>query len=447
MEESKMIDIRSSVAEYGVREISGKLKSIIEQNFGHVKIRGEISGLKIATSGHGYFSLKENECVLACICWRYALAKLKFKPEEGMQVVATGKITIYPGQSKYQLSIESLEADGLGALMVMLEKRRAMFISEGLFDDSRKKSLPFLPKRIGVITSLSGAVIRDIMHRIEGRCPSHVLIWPVLVQGETAADEVSKAIKGFNEIDDLRPDVIIVARGGGSIEDLWAFNEENVVRAAAASNIPLISAIGHETDYTLLDFVADLRAPTPTAAAEMAVPILSDLKFQISEYEHRMMRGIRRNLDMLNTKLEFTSKRLPKLDDLIKYNEQKLDHMIERVSNAYNLYIQNKISRLSRFNIENISLRALHKIDFLDSKLEQYHKMLYRALVVVLKQKYEKLVSLSAMIGSLNYKKVIQRGFAVARGENGKILSKKADFNKEFLLEVSDGDLKVKPLE
>jgi exodeoxyribonuclease VII large subunit len=432
--------IPTTIQEYSVSEISSKLKSVIEQNFGYVKIRGEISGLKIATSGHGYFSLKDNDAVLACICWRYALAKLKFKPEDGIQVVATGKLTIYPGQSKYQLTIESLEADGLGALIVMLEKRRAMFQAEGLFDEARKKKLPFFPKRIGVVTSLSGAVIRDIMHRIEDRCPTHVIIWPVLVQGETAADEVASAIKGFNNMDPaMRPDLLIIARGGGSIEDLWAFNEEVVVRAASVSNIPLISAIGHETDYTLLDFVADLRAPTPTAAAEMAVPIIADLKFTIAEYQNKISRSIGRNFDFIKARLSLAQNKLPKLDDLIKYNEQKMDYVYEKLVNSINLYMQKKIHRLSQVNLESRNLRIENKINLYDSKVGQLSDLLEAALRRLLEHKKERLNGMANLISSLDYKKAIKRGFSVARGENGKILSKKEDFVNDFSLELSDG--------
>jgi exodeoxyribonuclease VII large subunit len=437
--------IPTTIQEYSVSEISFKLKSVIEQNFGYVKIRGEISGLKIATSGHGYFSLKDNDSVLACICWKYAIAKLKFKPEDGIQVVATGKLTIYPGQSKYQLSVESLEADGLGALIVMLEKRRAMFQAEGLFDEMRKKKIPFFPTRIGVVTSLSGAVIRDIMHRIADRCPTHVIIWPVLVQGETAADEVARAIAGFNNMEDtLKPDVLIIARGGGSIEDLWAFNEEVVVRAASASNIPLISAIGHETDYTLLDFVADLRAPTPTAAAEMAVPILADMKFTISEYQNKIYRLMSRSFDLLKARLSVAHNKLPKLDDLIRYNEQKLDYAHEKLSNSLNLYLQKKIHKLAQLNLESRNLRIEYKINLYESKLAQLSEMLTGASKRVISQKEDRLNALSSLISSLDYKKVINRGFAVARNEDGKILSKKEDFVKDFTLELSDGSVMAK---
>jgi exodeoxyribonuclease VII large subunit len=436
--------VPNAIQEYSVSEISSKLKLLIEQNFGYVKVRGEISGLKIATSGHGYFSLKDNDSVLACICWKYAIAKLKFKPEDGIQVVATGKLTIYPGQSKYQLSVESLEADGLGALIVMLEKRKAMFQAEGLFDESRKKKLPFFPQRIGVVTSLSGAVIRDIMHRIADRCPTHVIIWPVLVQGETAADEIAKAIIGFNNISsELKPDLLIIARGGGSIEDLWAFNEEIVVRAAATSDIPLISAIGHETDFTLLDFVADLRAPTPTAAAEMAVPVLTDLKFTIKEHHNRINRSISRSIDLLKARLSVSHNRLPKLDDLIRYNEQKLDYAYEKLSNSFNLYIQKKIHKLSQLNLESRNLRIEHKINLYESKLIQLSDLLKQATIRYLCKQEDKLKSLSNLILSMDYKKVINRGFSVARDENDKILSKKEDFIKYFNLELSNGIIKA----
>ena len=427
-----------TVPEYSVTEISSKLKSLIEQNFAYVKVRGEISGMKIATSGHAYFSLKDQDSVLACICWKYALARLKFKPEDGVQVIAFGKITIYPGQSKYQLTIESLEADGVGALIMMLEKRKAMFQAEGLFDAERKKKLPFLPKKIGVVTSLSGAVIKDILHRVQDRCPINIVIWPVLVQGDGAPEDIAKAINGFNRMDNP-PDLLIVARGGGSIEDLWAFNEEIVVRAASESKIPLISAIGHETDFTLLDFVADVRAPTPTAAAEIALPVLADLKLSLIEYVARLSQIMRRNLDIMSTKLSMRYSQLPNLYDIIMMRVQKFDHLIDRIDAAFNLYLAKKTHLLTHMQLESRYLRIKHKIDIYATKLVQLQEYSNLALKRLIDNKIVQLASMSDLISSLDYKRVLGRGFAVVRNRDGVILTKGNEISGEFLLEMSDG--------
>ncbi|HKD48353.1 MAG TPA: exodeoxyribonuclease VII large subunit, partial [Rhizomicrobium sp.] len=269
----------ANLPEYSVSELSAVLKRTVEERFPFVRVRGEISGLKAATSGHIYFDLKDDKALLNAIVWKATARLLKVKPEAGLDVICTGRVTTYPGSSRYQLIVEQMELAGLGALMAMLEERKKRLAAEGLFDVARKRKLPFLPEVIGVITSPTGAVIRDIMHRLNARFPRRVLIWPVAVQGERAAAEIAQAIAGFSGMakDFPRPDLLIVARGGGSIEDLMAFNDEAVVRATAASKIPLISAVGHETDTTLIDFASDMRAPTPTAAAELAVPVLADL--------------------------------------------------------------------------------------------------------------------------------------------------------------------------
>ena len=287
--------------EISVGDLSRDLKRLVEDSFRVVRVRGEISGLKRHTSGHVYFALKDSQAVLDAVCWRGTFSKLTFQPAEGMDVVCTGRITTYPGRSKYQIVVEAFEHAGEGALLKLLEERKKRLAAEGLFAQERKKALPYLPEVIGVVTSASGAVIRDILHRISDRFPRPILLWPVLVQGEGAADQISQAINGFNRMEPSqtlrRPDVIIVARGGGSIEDLWAFNEENVVRAVAESTIPVISAVGHETDTTLIDYVSDRRAPTPTAAAEMAVPVRSELVNQISGCEQRLYSALSRGMD------------------------------------------------------------------------------------------------------------------------------------------------------
>ncbi|MCJ9670323.1 exodeoxyribonuclease VII large subunit, partial [Neorhizobium sp. SHOUNA12B] len=269
-------DSPTNLTEFSVSELSGSIKRTVENAFDHVRVRGEISGYRGQhSSGHAYFSLKDDRARIDAVIWKGTFPRIKFRPEEGMEVIATGKITTFPGSSKYQIVIENLEPAGAGALMALLEERRRRLGAEGLFDQSRKRLLPFLPQVIGVVTSPTGAVIRDILHRIADRFPVHVIVWPVKVQGEGSGDEVAAAIRGFNAMAPggpiKRPDVLIVARGGGSLEDLWSFNDEAVVRAAAESEIPLISAVGHETDWTLIDHAADIRAPTPTGAAEMAV--------------------------------------------------------------------------------------------------------------------------------------------------------------------------------
>ncbi|MFT3978700.1 MAG: exodeoxyribonuclease VII large subunit, partial [Sphingomonas bacterium] len=288
----------SNAPALSVGELSQRLKRVVEGEFGHVRLRGEISGYKRVASGHAYLCLKDDAAVIDGVIWKGQAASLAFRPEDGIEVIATGRLTTYPGRSKYQIVIERMELAGAGALMALLEKRRMALAAEGLFDQERKRRLPFLPRRIGVVTSPTGAVIRDILHRLEDRCPSHVLVWPVKVQGEGAANEVAAAVRGFNALaEHLRPDLIVVARGGGSIEDLWAFNEEVVVRAVAASDIPTISAVGHETDTTLCDHAADLRAPTPTAAAELAVPVLADIRLAVAAHAQRAERCARRYVE------------------------------------------------------------------------------------------------------------------------------------------------------
>ncbi len=293
--------------EYTVSEISGAVKRVIEGEFGQVRVRGEIGRVSRPASGHLYFDLKDDRAVIAAISWKGQAARLAVRPEEGMEVIASGRMTTFPGQSKYQLIVDNIEPAGAGALMAMLEARKKALAAEGLFAPDHKQKLPFLPEVIGVITSPSGAVIRDILHRLRDRFPRRVLIWPVAVQGQACAPEVARAIEGFNALDPggpiPRPDLLIVARGGGSVEDLWGFNEEIVARAAFASKIPLISAVGHETDTTLIDFVADIRAPTPTAAAELAVPVRLDLLAWTAEQEARLGRALMQSLTQRGQRL------------------------------------------------------------------------------------------------------------------------------------------------
>ena len=310
--------------------MSGALKRTIENAFGQVRVRGEISGFKRHGSGHCYFTLKDENACIDAVIWRGNAAALAFLPEDGAEVIATGKLTTYPGRSKYQIVVERMELAGEGALLALLEKRRKALAAEGLFEASRKRKLPFLPRVIGVVTSPTGAVIRDILHRLEDRCPTRVILWPVPVQGEGAAARIAAAIRGFPSIEE-RPDLLIVARGGGSIEDLWPFNEEEVVRAAAESPIPLISAVGHETDTTLIDFASDLRAPTPTAAAEIAVPVRSELFAQLDEFQHRARQCLSRRIERSRERFDLTTCRFPEPQAIFAPMAQKIDEVGERL--------------------------------------------------------------------------------------------------------------------
>ncbi len=303
---------------------------MVEDAFGHVRVRGEISGWKRHSSGHCYLALKDDRALIDAVIWKGNAASLRFRPEDGIEVIATGKLTTYPGRSKYQIVIERLELAGQGALMALLDQRRRMLAAEGLFDLERKRALPYLPRVIGVITSPTGAVIRDILHRLEDRCPSHVLVWPVAVQGEGAAAQIAAAVKGFAEMSP-RPDLLIVARGGGSIEDLWAFNEEEVVRAVAGSLIPVISAVGHETDTTLCDFAADVRAPTPTAAAEMAVPVRAELLASIRSLGVRAGRCAHRYRERGSERLASAMRHWPTPENLLGPQRQRLDDNAARL--------------------------------------------------------------------------------------------------------------------
>ena len=310
-----------------------RLKRTVEDAFGFVRVRGEISGWKRASSGHCYLCLKDDKAVIDGVIWKATAAALRFRPEDGAEVVATGKLTTYPGRSRYQIVIDRLELAGQGALMALLDKRRRALAAEGLFDEARKKKLPFLPRTIGVVTSPTGAVIRDILHRLADRCPTRVIVWPVAVQGEGAATQVAAAVRGFDAMAE-RPDLVIVARGGGSIEDLWAFNEEEVVRAVAACSIPLISAVGHETDTSLCDFAADVRAPTPTAAAEIAVPVRSELLAQLRELGLRAARCATRALERGSEQLDNSLRRFPAREALLAPQQQRLDELAERLPRA-----------------------------------------------------------------------------------------------------------------
>src|SRR6476646_9955296 len=327
-----MNESQPNVAEFTVSELSAALKRTVEDSYGYVRVRGEISGYKGPhSSGHCYFALKDDRAKIDGVIWKMTFARMRMKPEEGMEVIVTGKLTTYPNRSSYQIIVETLEPAGLGALMALLEERKRKLTAEGLFDEARKQLLPFLPEVIGVVTSPTGAVIRDILHRLADRFPRHVIVWPVKVQGDGSAEQVASAIRGFNAMPEQgrirRPDLVIVARGGGSLEDLWSFNEEIVVRAAADSIIPLISAVGHETDITLIDFAADKRAPTPTAAAEMAVPVRSELFAEVAALVRRTMVCWQRGQEARRNELRAAARALPAASELLAIPRQRLDHL------------------------------------------------------------------------------------------------------------------------
>ena len=439
-----------------VTALSLTLKTLVEKSFAEVRVKGEISGLKTAASGHLYFALKDEESVLDGVCWRGGASRLGIVPQDGLEVVCKGKITTYPGRSKYQMIVDSMEAAGEGALLKLLEERRKKLEAEGLFAASRKKPVPFLPEVIGVITSPTGAVIRDIMHRLNDRFPRRVLLWPSLMQGADAAQQVATAIKGFNAIpkeglktpDGIlpRPDVLIVARGGGSLEDLWAFNEEIVVRAAAASDIPLISAVGHETDTTLIDHAADLRAPTPTGAAEKAVPVRQELKMQLAETGLRLQRTLERLLREQENILSGISHGLPALDQIIPEQEQRLDDRIERLENAFKSFFQTKKSAL-----ESASLRLVRPDVLLErcqNRLIQASLPLENLIKRIVSDSENRFQTASRLLESFSYERILERGFILALTPEGKPVTTagQAKTFSELVLKFTDGTVQVSTL-
>lgn len=436
----------SNLPEFSVTELSAALKRAVEDRFAWVRVRGEVSGLKFHSSGHVYFDLKDDKAVLNAVIWRGSVARLKVRPEAGMEVILTGKLSTYPGSSRYQIIVEQVELAGLGALMALLEQRRKALAAEGLFDAARKKPLPFLPDVIGVVTSPTGAVIRDIMHRLTARFPRRVLLWPVAVQGDRAATEVAAAIAGFNSFpgkDLPRPDLIIVARGGGSVEDLMAFNEEVVVRAAAASTIPLISAVGHETDTTLIDFAADVRAPTPTAAAEMAVPVRADLLAQVLDFERRFVRCFGKGMDDRRRDLAQTLRILPRADTLFAVPRQRLDQAGERLESALRRNVQ--LHRAAFAQAAGI-LRARmlkDRMSVCGERIVALATRAGRAQKVRLAQVGRRLDGLGRELELISYRKVLARGFALVRGPDGTVRrSAKSVHAGEILsLTFADGEV------
>ncbi|WP_395661314.1 exodeoxyribonuclease VII large subunit [Aestuariivirga sp.] len=436
----------SNAGEYSVSEISNALKRTLEDRFGHVRVRGEISGFRGPhASGHCYFAIKDETAKLDAVIWRGSFGRLRSKMQEGLEVIATGKITSYPMKSNYQIVIENIEPAGVGALMALLEERKKKLAAEGLFDTARKKPIPYLPKLIGVVTSPTGAVIRDILHRLNDRFPRHVLVWPVRVQGETCAAEVAAAIAGFNAME-RKPDVIIVARGGGSLEDLWGFNEEAVVRAVAASVIPVISAVGHETDTTLIDHAADLRAPTPSAAAEKAVPVRTDLVAEVASYHARLQGGLRRSMDERKTRLRSAARALPRPDEILALVRQRFDSASGRLAQALKANTREHGARLNRIapRLSLMPMRTLitNERRSLDLSGRRAAQALSR-LVAFQRQRFDGVAKLA---DSLSYKSVLRRGFAVVRTEKGKPVHQASDIRpgEVLRLEFADGEVTVR---
>jgi exodeoxyribonuclease VII large subunit len=419
--------VLTNAPEITVTELSQELRRTVEDRFGYVRVRGEISGFRGRhTSGHAYFCLKDEGARIDAVVWRNSFAKLKFKPEEGMEVIATGRLTTYPGKSAYQIVIDVLEPAGVGALLAQLEERRKRLAAEGLFDEARKRPLPFLPEVIGVVTSPTGAVIRDILHRLDERFPRRVLVWPVRVQGETAAAEVAAAIRGFNAIAPggsiPRPDVLIVARGGGSLEDLWSFNEEIVVRAAAESAIPLISAVGHETDTTLIDFASDRRAPTPTAAAEIAVPVRADLMAATAERGGRLRAAIARGVEVRRTELRSAARALPRLEALVQLPRQRLDHAAARLAPALAAGAARRRATLAGISARLSPLALRNRIALSAERLDALHARLDRAERGFTERRRAKLEAVWTLVRSLSHEGVLERGYALVLGEGGRVI-------------------------
>src|SRR5450432_3047360 len=493
-----MADNLTNLPEFTVSEISQAVKRTLEGRFERIRVRGEISGFKRATSGHLYFALKDEEAKLDGVCWRMTAQRLAIAPEDGLEVIATGRISSYPGRSSYQLIIDSLELAGEGALLKLLEDRRKKLASEGLFDLEKKRELPFLPEVIGVVTSPSGAVIRDILHRLRDRFPTHVLIWPVLVQGEGAKEQIAAAIAGFNAIARggriPRPDLLIVARGGGSLEDLWAFNEEIVVRAAAASEIPLISAVGHETDITLIDFAADKRAPTPTAAAEMAVPVRAELMVEITTFARRMMICWQRGQESRRNELRAAARALPGAGELLAIPRQRLDGAAsslpralkanthahfrrfaatsarltlrvlrgqvaqakqrltvsgERMTHSARSLLRNRRDRFSGLEVRlkasklSNALAQRQTIARDRERAQRLAERARRALTMTLQRLEARVTHSGQLLAALSYRSVLTRGFALVRDEHGLAVHAAAGIGPGARLDLEFADGRV----
>ncbi|MDE0306720.1 MAG: exodeoxyribonuclease VII large subunit [Albidovulum sp.] len=488
LSKSNVVD---NVAEYTIAEISRRVKDTVEENFGRVRVRGEVARVSRPRSGHLYLTFKQDSHSLDAVIWRSTAQRLPKLPEEGIEYLATGKLTTFSGNSRYQMIVERIERAGKGALLEKLEELKAKLLNEGLFEDSRKKPLPVLPEVIGVVTSPTGSVIRDILHRLRDRFPRRVLVWPVAVQGESCAKEVAAAIQGFNGLEAAkglpRPDLIIIARGGGSVEDLWGFNEEVVSRAVFRSSIPVISAVGHETDTTLIDYVADVRAPTPTAAAEMAVPVRLDIAQKVISLSARISASATRNIARKKQRLEDLARLLPKTSTLVATSAQRLDFATSRLSNSVHAALQ--VRRLSVARLQGglrpsrSTQEARRKFDRLSDRLgtnfsEAYrrHRYRYRAVAPHLNlrllersirensrrigevssiairafstkviAKRAKVENLDRLRNSLGYRQTLQRGFTVIRTREEVVKSKKiASSATDLEIEFYDGRLDVR---
>jgi exodeoxyribonuclease VII large subunit len=429
-----------------VSELSNSLKRTVEDRFGYVRVRGELSGFKRAASGHLYFGLKDDNARLDGVMWKGVAGRLAFAPEDGLEVIATGKLTTYPGRSAYQIVAETMELAGEGALMLLFEKLKARLAAEGLFDPSEKRAIPRMPRTIGVVTSPTGAVIRDILHRLNDRFPVNVIIWPVLVQGDNAAAQIANAVNGFSAIPEggpiARPDLVIVARGGGSIEDLWAFNEEIVVRAVAGCSIPVISAVGHETDTTLCDYAADLRAPTPTAAAEMAVPVRSELIDRIAQNALRLDRATRRSLSHAAERLEAQRRLLPKLSDIGAPQQQRADDLGERLVRG----LERRVASASlNFAAPAGALNPRLLVRLVDAKAQRLSaaRLPVSAIMSRLQNDQARLDGLARLAESLHPEAPLKRGFARVTDAAGKTVMNVAAAQKagQVGLRFADGEV------
>jgi len=439
------LEAMHNVPELSVSELSLALKKTVEGAFGYVRVRGELSRITIAKSGHLYTNLKDNNAVLDAVCWRGTVNNLSVRPEEGMEVICTGRLTTYPGRSNYQMVIESMEMAGEGALLKLLEERKKKLASEGLFDQNHKKELPFLPKIIGVVTSPTGAVIRDIIHRITDRFPTHILVWPVQVQGKDAEYQIAAGINGFNAMNDAqKPDVIIVARGGGSLEDLMAFNSEIIVRATAESHIPVISAVGHETDITLIDFAADKRAPTPTGAAEMAVPVRDNLLVQVGDDGVRLRQFIIRMVSEGRRYLDNLVRVLASPVRIMEPLTQRFDTVSERLDLAF-------MRRIDRQNmlLHGLSGRLRTPKNIMDAanlKVVHIQDRLARARQEIVNPKQDQLNAAWRILDSLSYKNILKRGYAVLRNNDHRVLEDKDALKSApiIIAEVKNGQIQIK---
>ncbi len=440
--------VLNNVVEWTVSELSAALKKTVEDAYGYVRVRGEVSGFKGASpSGHVYFRLKDDKAVLEGVIWKGVWGRMRVKPEEGLDVIVSGKLTTFAGSSKYQIVIDTLEPAGIGALMKLLEERKKKLAAEGLFDEARKQLLPFLPDVIGVVTSPTGAVIRDILHRLADRFPRRVLVWPVRVQGEQSAAEVANAIRGFNALPARgalpRPDLIIVARGGGSLEDLLSFSDEMVVRAAAESMIPLISAVGHETDITLIDFAADRRAPTPTAAAEIAVPVRSELIAELISKARRALASWQRGQEHRRIELRAAARALPAADELLADPRQRLDTLAKRLPRALHANAQLHRTQFTRvatkLSPRLLKLRLARSSEIVVAfakrgKLAQRNYFARRA---------DRVLAAGQLLAAFSYHGVLARGFALVRDGEGHPLRSVAAVSARMRLNIEFSDGRV----